>query len=75
MMPHHQIFSGSLISVNRLAFLLEQKNIAVLVKDFPDSARLAGFGSPAQSVELYVNSSDLEEAKLVLADFLAQAKG
>ena len=40
-----KIYTSSLIIINGIRNLLAENNIASLVKNHPESARLAGFGS------------------------------
>ena len=62
-------YTGSMITVNRLAQLLEQENIVVLIKDRKESARLAGFGSTGDDVELHIFESDVDKARPILDQF------
>lgn len=64
-----KLLTGSSIEVNRLASLLDDNNIQHLIKNNEESARVAGFGIPLNSVELHVNKSDLEKAQKIVADF------
>jgi len=66
---HIKILTSSSIIINRIAFLLDQKNIATLIKDNVESARLAGFGTTQNDVELYVNNSDFESAQKIIEEF------
>lgn len=66
---HVKILTNSSIIINRIAFLLDQKNIATLIKDNVESARLAGFGTTQNDVQLYVNNSDFESAQKIIEEF------
>lgn len=66
---HVKILTNSSIIINRIAFLLDQKNIATLIKDNVESARLAGFGTTQNDVELYVYNSDFESAQKIIEEF------
>jgi hypothetical protein len=66
---HIKILTSSSIIINRIAFLLDQKNIATLIKDNVESARLAGFGTTQNDVELYVNNSDFKSAQKIIEEF------
>lgn len=66
---HVKILTNSSIIINRIAFLLDQKNIATLIKDNVESARLAGFGTTQNDVELYVYNSDFESAQKMIEEF------
>ncbi len=75
MNEHVKLYSGSSITVNRIASILEQDEIPSLVRNNEESARVAGFGVPQNSVELYVNESDLESAQAILKAFLKENQG
>ncbi len=64
-----KIQTGDSILINRIASLLEENNITSLTRDNAESARLAGYGAPQNSVELYVNKEDEERALEILGDF------
>ncbi|MCH2218184.1 MAG: DUF2007 domain-containing protein [Flavobacteriales bacterium] len=63
------IFTGSSILTTRIKHLLEETGITSIVKDHMESGRLAGFGTPMNSVQLFVLEKDLDEAKHVVANF------
>jgi len=69
MKEHINIFTGTFILVNRLAFLLDENNIPTLIKDRKESGRLAGFGTTEFSTELFIYNSDYEKAKNVIENF------
>ena len=64
-----KIYTSSLIIINSIRNLLEENNISSLVKNHPESARLAGFGSSMDSVELYILTKDLEKSQPILNAF------
>ena len=66
---HIKIFSGTSVLVNRLNFLLDNKNIPSLIKDHVSSGTLAGFGTLSNSVELFIYNSDLEKATPIIEEF------
>ena len=66
---HIKAFTGTSILVNRLGYLLDQENIPSLVKNQHESARLGGFGSPMNSVELFIYKSDTEKAAVIIENF------
>ena len=66
MSDHIRLMTDSAIVVRRAAALLEENQIPSLVKDNVESARLAGFGTSPNEVDLYINESDFERAKNVL---------
>jgi len=55
--------TSSSIIINRIASILDQNNVTTLIKDNVESARLAGFGTSLNDVELYVKDSDFEKAQ------------
>ena len=69
MKEHIQVFTGTSILTNRLAFLLDEENIPTLVKDQKESGRLAGFGTSQSSSELYIYSSDFKAATSIIENF------
>ena len=72
MTKHVKIYSGTSILTNRLAFLLDQQNIATMIKDQKESGRLAGFGATENSSELYIYQSDTEKSKPIIENFLKE---
>jgi hypothetical protein len=69
MNEHVKILTSRAILINRIAQVLDEEEIPSLIKDNVESARLAGFGTSANNVELYVHNSDLEKAKKVIKIF------
>ena len=69
MREHVNVFTGTSILTNRLAFLLDEKNIPTLVKDRKESGRLAGFGVTASSSELFIYTTDTDKAKEIIENF------
>ncbi len=65
---HLKLLTSSSINVNRVAALLDQNNIPSLIKDNLESARVAGFGISQNSVDLYINRTDLERAQALVAE-------
>lgn len=64
-----KILTDSAIVINRVVQLLDEEEISSIVKDNVESARLAGFGTSSNDVELYVQRSDLDRAELILESF------
>jgi len=62
--------TSSSIIINRIASILDQNNVTTLIKDNVESARLAGFGTSLNDVELYVKDSDFEKAQKLIKTFL-----
>lgn len=69
MKEHIKVLTDSAIVVNRIAQLLEDEQIQSIVRDNVESARLAGFGMPSNSVELYVHTSDVQRAEVIIRSF------
>lgn len=69
MKEHIQVFTGTSILANRLAFLLDENNIPTLIKDQKESGRLAGFGAIESSSQLFIYSSDYERSKNIIENF------
>jgi hypothetical protein len=69
MSKHIKILTSSSIIINRIASILHQNNIQTLIKDNIESARLAGFGTSQNDVELFVDESDLENAQKIINEF------
>jgi hypothetical protein len=66
MKEHIKIFTGNSILINRIVSLLDENNIPSLIRDNEESGRLAGFGVPQNSVELFVYRSDVDEAQKII---------
>ncbi len=64
-----KLLTASSIYINRVASLLDQDNISYLIKDNVESARLAGFGTTQNDVDLYVFESDIDRAAKIMEDF------
>lgn len=64
-----KIYTGSAITINRLAQLLEDQKIPSIIKNNQESGRLAGFGITGDSVELYILNSDLDNAQKIIEAF------
>lgn len=67
-----KILTDSSIVINRIAYLLKENNIVTNIVDNVESARLAGFDSPINNVELYVLKSDFKKAEQVIKEFKAR---
>lgn len=64
-----KIFSGSEILALALKEKLEKINLKVVMKDNIQSARLAGFGSAGQAVELFIQEIDFGKASPIIEEF------
>lgn len=74
MNEHIRILSGSTVTVNLLASILEENNISVIVRDNANSASLAGFGSQPNDVDLLVAESDVDRAIELINDFQKESE-
>jgi hypothetical protein len=61
-----KVFTDDSILVNRLQTLLNEAAINSKILDRVESGRLAGFGVPINSVELFVLNTDLEKAQPII---------
>ncbi len=66
MKGHVRILTDSAVVINRIAQILDENEIPSLIKDNVESARLAGFGTSSNEVQLYVYNSDVEKAKKII---------
>ncbi|WP_083879654.1 putative signal transducing protein [Cesiribacter andamanensis] len=64
-----KILTDSAVVINRIAQLLDEEKIPRIIRDNVESARLAGFGTSSNNVELYVNKSDVERAEMIIRTF------
>lgn len=70
MKGHVRILTDSSIVINRISQILNENEIPSLVKDDVESARLAGFGTPLNEIQLYVDEEDVDEAKRIIKSIL-----
>ncbi|NVK53286.1 MAG: DUF2007 domain-containing protein [Flavobacteriaceae bacterium] len=66
---HILVFTDISVLVNRLQNLLLSEGIKSMVKDNVESARLGGYGSFQNSVELYILNSDIDKATPIIENF------
>lgn len=66
---HIKVFTGSPVIVRRLQSILDASGIGSVCKNQHESARLAGFGAPLNSAELFVLNVDMEKASPIIADY------
>lgn len=66
---HLKVFTDISILVNRLHDLLKDQGIDSIVKDNVESARLGGFGTFQNTVELYILTTDVEAATPIIEKF------
>lgn len=70
MSEHVRVLTDSAIVINRIVQLLDEEKIPSIIKDNVESARLAGFGIPSNDVDLYVDSSDVNSAEMIIKSFI-----
>lgn len=63
---HILLHTASFIEIQRLQLDLNDAEIPFLIKDNNQSARMAGFGSLNDAVEIHVFKNDQEEANKIL---------
>ena len=63
---HIKLYTGSFIEIQRLQLDLNDAEIPFFIKNNNESAKLAGFGSLSDSVELHIFATDLERATIIL---------
>jgi len=66
--PYQHVFSGSAIVGLRICEALEEKGIKPIVKDYAESARLAGFGATPNYQTLLVRKDQVEQATEIIKD-------
>lgn len=69
---HTHLYTGSFIVIQRLQLDLQDAEIPFLTKNNNESAKLAGFGSLTDNVQLFVFQQDLEKSKKILENFLSE---
>lgn len=69
MSNHLRLLTSSAITINRLVALLEEQGIPSVIRNNVESARLAGFGSAQNDVDLLVEESDFMQAKEIVEEF------
>ncbi|HEX9979350.1 MAG TPA: DUF2007 domain-containing protein [Flavobacterium sp.] len=69
-MAHIKIFSGSEIMAFALQERLKEEGISAIQKNNILSGTLAGFGTSALAVDLFIDGQDFETAEPVIEDFL-----
>ena len=69
MEKHVKVITDSAIIINRIAELLKEEGVDSIIKNNVESARLAGFGTQNDNVELWIDESDINKAQKVISDF------
>ena len=65
---YHKIFSGELIEIIKIKSELEKVNISPILKDKNESARLAGFGSIFNGIEVFVHFDELNKSLKITSE-------
>ena len=65
-----KILTGSSITINRVAQVLDENGIPTFIKDNVEAGRLAGFGTAPNSVDLFINEADLEKSREIIKEML-----
>lgn len=68
-MSYTKIFTNNNIIVKGLCNLLDDASISYIIKDRVESSRLAGFGTPPNSVEVHVLSTQINEASEIVKNY------
>jgi len=74
MSNHVRLLTSSAITINRIVALLEEQGIPSVIRNNVESARLAGFGSAQNDVDLLVEESDFMQAKEIVEEFYKDLK-
>lgn len=64
-----KVFSGSEILAMAIKAKIEEAGVDTVVKNNIQSARLAGFGTSGQAVEVFINEKDYGKAHKAIEDF------
>lgn len=64
-----KVFSGSEILAMALKAKIEEAGVDTQIKNNIQSARVAGFGSSGQAVEVFINEKDFGKAHKAIEDF------
>lgn len=67
-MNHKKLYAGSEVMVLAVRNLLEENNIAYIIRDDIDSALGAGYGTLGKAVHVFVEEKDVEKAKNLLKE-------
>lgn len=64
-----KLHTDSAITIDRMAQLLHENDIASMIKDNNAAGVIAGFGTIQNSVTLFVSESDRSKAEELIASF------
>ena len=65
------LHTDSAIIIDLLASHLKNNGIEVIIKNNLNSAIIAGFGASQQDVDLFIDSTQEKEAKLIMSQVLS----
>ncbi len=70
MSEYTKMLNADIVLINRLVFLLEEENIQTMVKNNVESAKIAGFGTSSNDIDLYIKTADFEKAEKIITTYL-----
>lgn len=65
---YFKIFSGQIIEIIKIKAELEKFNIIPIIKDKNESARLAGFGTIFNVIEVFVHNDELNKSLEIISE-------
>ncbi len=69
-MAYVKVFTGSLVAMQHIKQLMQDKNIEPIVKDRSNSAAMAGFGAVhTDFIELFVHEEEVEKAMQIIKKY------
>ena len=67
-MEHKKLFAGSEVMVLAVRNVLEENNIAYIIRDDIEAGRSAGYGTLGKAVHVFVAEEDLTKAEALLKE-------
>lgn len=67
-MNHKKLYAGSEVMVLVVRNLLEENNIAYIIRDDIEAGRSAGYGTLGKAVHVLVEENDFEKAENLLKE-------
>lgn len=67
-MNHKKLFAGSEVMVLAVRNLLEENNIAYIIRDDIEAGRSAGYGTLGKAVHVFVEEQDFNRAEALLKE-------
>ncbi|WP_410880153.1 putative signal transducing protein [Myroides sp. DW712] len=65
-MDHKKVYAGSEVMVLAVRNLLEEHNIAYIIRDDIEAGRSAGYGTLGKAVHVFVEEQDVERVEALL---------